>query len=123
MANCYYSESKKTQALFHYDYISAKPNNNYYIEALKYAGEITYDAKDFKKSLAYFSILEDVSIDQEDLSISKKGQFYCFHYLDNPNSTIKYAKKIAKDKLEHVLTGKGKHKNIQKRKFCSLLDD
>lgn len=37
--------------------------------------------------------------------------------------TIKYAKKIAKDKLEHVLTGKGKHKNKQKRKFCSLLDD
>jgi hypothetical protein len=94
MANCYYSENKKTQALFHYDYISTKPNNNYYIEALKYAGEITYDAKDFKKSLAYFSILEDVSMDQEDLSISKKGQFYCFHYLGNPISTIKYAKKI-----------------------------
>jgi tetratricopeptide (TPR) repeat protein len=94
MANCYYSENKKTQALFHYDYVSTKPNNNYYIEALKYAGEITYDAKDFKKSLGYFSILEDVSIDQEDLSISKKGQFYCFHYLDNPISTIKYAKKI-----------------------------
>ena len=37
--------------------------------------------------------------------------------------TIKYAKKIAKDKLEHVLTGKGKHKNKQKRKFCSLLDN
>ena len=53
----------------------------YYIEALKYAGEITYDAKDFKKSLTYFSVLEDVSINQEDLSISKKGQFYCFHYL------------------------------------------
>ena len=94
MANCYYAEDKKTQALFHYDYISAKPNNNYYIEALKYAGEITYDAKDFKKSLTYFSVLEDVSINQEDLSISKKGQFYCFHYLDNPNSTIKYAKKV-----------------------------
>ena len=94
MANCYYSENKKTEALFHYDFITTKPNNNYYIEGLKYAGEITYDAKDFKKSLAYFSILEDVSIDQEDLSISKKGQFYCFHYLENPNSTIKYAKKV-----------------------------
>ena len=94
MANCYYSEQKKTQALFHYDFISSKPNNNYYIEGLKYAGEITYDAKDFKKSLAYFSILEDVSVDQEDLSISKRGQFYCFHYLDNPYSTIKYAKKV-----------------------------
>ena len=33
-------------------------------------------------------------MDQEDLSISKKGQFYCFHYLGNPISTIKYAKKI-----------------------------
>ena len=28
------------------------------------------------------------------MSISKKGQFYCFHYLDNPISTIKYAKKV-----------------------------
>ena len=46
------------------------------------------------KSLTYFSVLEDVSINQEDLSIAKKGQFYCFHYLDRPNSTIKYAKKV-----------------------------
>ena len=43
MANCYYSENKKTEALFHYDFITTKPNNNYYIEGLKYAGEITYD--------------------------------------------------------------------------------
>jgi len=94
MANCYYSEGKKIEALFHYDFITSKPNNNYYLEALKYAGEISFESKDFKKSLTYFSNLEDASIDQEDLSISNTGQFYCFRYLENYNATIKYAKKV-----------------------------
>ena len=85
---------KKYEALFHYDFITKKPNNNYYTEALKYAGEITFDANDYKNALAYFSTLEDVSMDEEDLSLSVKGQFYCFYYLNNPISTIKYAKKL-----------------------------
>jgi tetratricopeptide (TPR) repeat protein len=93
MANCYFTEDKKNEALFHYDFITKKPNNNYYTEALRYAGEITFDADDHKNALAYFSTLEDVSIDEEDLSLSVKGQFYCFYYLNNPISTIKYAKK------------------------------
>ena len=94
MANCYLNDEKKNEALFHYDFITKKPNNNYYTEALKYAGEITFDAHDYKNALAYFSTLEDVSMDEEDLSLSIKGQFYCFYYLNNPISTIKYAKKI-----------------------------
>ena len=93
MGNCYFNDEKKNEALFHYDFITKKPNNNYYTEALKYAGEITFDAKDYKNALAYFSTLEDVSMDEEDLSLSIKGQFYCFYYLNNPISTIKYAKK------------------------------
>jgi len=93
MANCYFSNNKKNEALFHYDFITKKPNNNYYTEALKYAGEITFDAEDYKNALAYFSTLEDVSISEQDLSLSIKGQFYCFYHLNNPISTIKYAKK------------------------------
>ena len=53
MANCYLND-EKNEALFHYDFITKKPNNNYYTEALKYAGEITFDAKDYKNALAYF---------------------------------------------------------------------
>ena len=94
MANCYYSNNKNTEALFHYDFITKKPNNNYYTQALKFAGEITFDAHDYKNALAYFSTLEDVSMDQEDLELSIKGQFYCFHFLENPESTIKYSKKV-----------------------------
>ena len=94
MANCYYSYNKNTEALFHYDFITKKPNNNYYTQALKFAGEITFDAHDYKNALAYFSTLEDVSMDQEDLELSIKGQFYCFHFLENPESTIKYSKKV-----------------------------
>ena len=94
MANCYYSYNKNTEALFHYDFITKKPNNNYYTQALKFAGEITFDAHDYKNALAYFSTLEDVSMDQEDLELSIKGQFYCFHFLENPESTIRYSKKV-----------------------------
>ena len=93
MANCYYADGKNNEALFHYDFITQKPNNNYYTEALKYAGEITFEAHDYKNALGYFSTLEDVSMDQEDLALAVKGQFYCFHYLNNPLSTIKYAQK------------------------------
>ena len=94
MATCFYAANKKTEALFHYDFITTKPNNNYYTEALKYAGEITFEAKNYKLALGHFSTLENVGISQEDLSIAKKGQLYCFHHLGNPQSTIDYAKKV-----------------------------
>ena len=96
MANCYYADKKNNEALYHYDFITKKPNNNYYTQALKFAGEITFDAHDYKNALAYFSTLENVSMDQEDLELSVRGQFYCFHYIGNPESTIKYSKKALK---------------------------
>ena len=94
MATCLYSQNKMTEALFHYDFITTKPNNNYYTEALKYAGEITFQAGHYKLALGHFSTLENVGISQEDLAIANKGQFYCFHFLNNPQSTIEYAKKV-----------------------------
>ena len=96
MANCYYADKKNNEALYHYDFITKKPNNNNYTQALKFAGEITFDAHDYKNALAYFSTLENVSMDQEDLELSVRGQFYCFHYIGNPESTIKYSKKVLK---------------------------
>ena len=94
MATCFYSQDKKQEALFHYDFITTKPNNNYFTEALRYAGEITFEAKKYKLALGHFSTLENVGLKDEDLSIAKRGQFYCFHYLDNPQSTIEYAQKV-----------------------------
>ncbi len=94
MATCLYSQNKMTEALFHYDFITTKPNNNYYTEALKYAGEITFQAEQYKLALGHFSTLENVGISEEDLATANKGQFYCFHYLNNPQSTISYAKKV-----------------------------
>ena len=94
MATCFYAQGKMTEALFHYDFITTKPNNNYFTEALKYAGEITFQEMKYKLALSHFSTLENVGVSQEDLSIAKKGQLYCFHHLNNPQSTIKYAKKV-----------------------------
>jgi tetratricopeptide (TPR) repeat protein len=94
MATCLYSQDKMAEALFHYDFITTKPNNNYFTEALKYAGEITFKSKNYKIALGHFSTLEKVGVTQQDISISKRGQFYCFHHLNNPQSTIKYAKKV-----------------------------
>jgi len=94
MATCLYSQNNMKDALFHYDFITTKPNNNYYTEALKYAGEITFKAKEYKSALGYFSTLEKVGVTEEDLAIANKGQFYCFHFLNNPASTIQYANKV-----------------------------
>ena len=94
MATCYYTEGKKNEALFHYDFITTKPNNNYYTEALKYAGEITFESKNYKLALGHFSTLENVGVTQEDLSLAKRGQMYCFYNLDNYQSTLIYAKKV-----------------------------
>ena len=94
MATCYYTSGKKNEALYHYDFITTKPNNNYFTEALKYAGEITFDSENYKLALGHFSTLENVGVTQEDLSLSKRGQMYCFYYLDNFQSTIIYAKKV-----------------------------
>ena len=94
MATCYYTEGKKNEALFHYDFITTKPNNNYYTEALKYAGEITFESKNHKLALGHFSTLENVGVTQEDLSLAKRGQMYCFYNLENYQSTLIYAKKV-----------------------------
>lgn len=94
MATCLYSQNKRTEALFHYDFITTKPNNNYYPEALKYAGEITFQSEQYKLALGHFSTLENVGVTEQDLAIAKRGQFYCFHFLNNPQSTIDYAKKV-----------------------------
>ena len=94
MATCFYSLGKMDEALYHYDFIASKPNNNFYTEALYYAGELTYDNKMYKEALVYFSTLEKVGITDEDLSFARKGQMYCFNFLENNQSTIDYALKV-----------------------------
>ena len=83
MATCYYTSGQKNEALYHYDFITTKPNNNYFTESLKYAGEITFESENYKLALGHFSTLENVGVTQEDLSLSKRGQMYCFYYLGN----------------------------------------
>ena len=56
MANCYYAEDKKKHK--HYFIMIILRQNQIItiiVEALKYAGEITYDAKDFKVTYLLFS--------------------------------------------------------------------
>ncbi len=94
MATCFYSQGNKDEALFHYDFVASKPNNNYYTEALHYAGELTFEKGMHKEALVYFSTLEKVGVTDEDLSFATRGQMYCFQFLDNHQSTIDYAIKV-----------------------------
>ena len=61
MATCFYSQEKKEEALYHYNFVASKPNNNYYTEALHYAGELTYEKEMYKEALVYFSTLEKLN--------------------------------------------------------------
>ena len=94
MATCFYSQGKKEEALYHYNFVASKPNNNYYTEALHYAGELTFENEMYKEALVYFSTLEKVGVTDEDLSFAMRGQMYCFNYQSNHQSTIDYALKV-----------------------------
>jgi tetratricopeptide (TPR) repeat protein len=92
------------EALTHYNFVASKPNNNYYTEVLRYAGNISYDLKDYNQALGHYSTLEKVAVSDEDLKISIVGQLRAFWNLNNFTSTVEYSIKTTSiiDIEEHI---------------------
>ena len=93
IGNCLYADGKVNEALVHYNFIVSKPNNNYYSEVLRYAGNISYDLKDYGQALGHYSTLEKVAVIDDDLRISIIGQMRAFWNLKNYSSTVEYSDK------------------------------
>lgn len=91
IGNCLYSAGQLAEALVHYNFVASKPNNNYYSEVLRYAGNISYDLKDYNQALGHYSTLEKVAVLDEDLRVSIVGQMRSFWNINNYSSTAQYA--------------------------------
>jgi len=94
IANCHYANDRKQEALTHYNFIIDRPNNNYYAEVLRYAGDISYGFNDYNQSLAHYSTLEKVSMSQNDIHHSIVGQMRSFWYLNIHQSCVDYCDKV-----------------------------
>ena len=130
IGNCLYSEGNSNEALVHYNFIVNKPNNNYYSEVLRYAGNISYDLKDYSQALGHYSTLEKVAVIDDDLRISIIGQMRAFWNLNNYSSTVEYTDKTLalSDLDDHVtieaLLYKGKSlKEMQQFELALLVLD
>ncbi|MBG15108.1 MAG: hypothetical protein CL853_02020 [Crocinitomicaceae bacterium] len=104
IGNCLYANGELSEALTHYNFVASKPNNNYYTEVLRYAGNISYDLKDYNQALGHYSTLEKVAVSDEDLKISIIGQLKAFWNLNSYSSAVEYATKTTSmvDVQEHI---------------------
>ena len=94
IANCHYANDRKNEALQHYNFIIDRPNNNYYSEVLRYAGDISYGFKDYSQSLGHYSTLEKVSMSDNDIHHSIVGQMRSFWHLNSHQSCVDYCDKV-----------------------------
>lgn len=93
IGNCLYANGELSEALTHYNFVASKPNNNYYSEVLRYAGNISFDLKDYSQALGHYSTLEKVAVSDEDFKVSIIGQLKAFWNLNSYSSVVEYATK------------------------------
>tara|TARA_B100001939_G_C16945993_1_gene620373 strand:+ start:2716 stop:5943 length:3228 start_codon:yes stop_codon:yes gene_type:complete len=94
IANCHYANGRNQEALLHYNFIIDRPNNNYYAEVLRYAGDISFGFEDYNQSLGHYSTLEKVSMSENDIHHSVVGQMRSFWNLKSHQSCIDYCDKV-----------------------------
>ncbi len=94
IAQCVYNAGNLEKALMHYNKVVEKVNNNHYVEALRHAGNISFDLKDYRQASGHYTTLEKVAVTQENIRVSVIGQMKCFWELKNYSAAETYAGKV-----------------------------
>jgi tetratricopeptide (TPR) repeat protein len=97
LADSYYRLDNKAGALEAYDKLTLQEGNPYLEEAVAKAAEITYDNKDYARSLEYFKQLLTISENNENKTIARLGILRCSDFLNDAPGTISAASNILDD--------------------------
>lgn len=97
IADLYYTSGDKANALKEYEKMLNTRGNPYIEEAAIRSAEITFDNKDYTKSLSYFKRLEMVAQSTENKNIARLGIMRTSNLLNNNSETVKIAEEIISD--------------------------
>lgn len=94
LAECYYRDGNKDQALASYEYVANQPRSIFTEDALLRSGELTYKAKDYTKALEVFKRLENESEVETNKVEAIIGQMRCMEKMGDRQSCITSADKV-----------------------------
>ncbi len=97
LADSYYITNNKTKALQLYSEMLKIRGNPYAEDAALRSAEISFDQKEYQKSLQYFKQLEVLAQKTENRNIARIGILRTSYFLNNKNETIAIAEAIIAD--------------------------
>ncbi len=97
LADSYYRTNSFSMALTEYQRVLNIPGSQYMEEALMRSAEITYNQKEYDKSLNYFERFEKAAQSAENRNIARLGILRCNHLLQNHEHTVRIANEILQD--------------------------
>lgn len=97
LAVSYYKTEQKEKALDEFEHLTKLSGNVYQEEALLRSAEITYDQKNYNKSLEYFQQLLETSSNKDNKNVARIGILRCSFELQRYNTTIIAANELLDD--------------------------
>lgn len=97
LAESYYQTGLKESALEYFERLTHFVGNQYQEEALIRCAEITYDQKNYEKSLGYFEQLQETASNKENKYTARIGALRCSYALNLYNKTILAANDLLED--------------------------
>lgn len=94
LAEIYFEEDEKENALMNYNYVITQPTSEYSEEALKTAATINYNKKNFPEALNNYIELEGVAIQKMNLLEAEIGQMRCYYELMEYDYALDYARRV-----------------------------
>lgn len=97
LAESYYQTGLKENALEYFERLTHFVGNQYQEEALIRCAEITYDQKEYERSLGFFEQLHDAAGNKENKYMARIGALRCSYALNLYNKTILAANDLLED--------------------------
>ncbi|MDG2247236.1 MAG: tetratricopeptide repeat protein [Flavobacteriales bacterium] len=94
LANCYFEDGRKSDALEAYNYVVAQPTSDYSEQALVAAATINYNNKNYSQALNHYIELENIAQLKNNVLEAQIGQMRCHYLLGQNGYALEYAEKV-----------------------------
>lgn len=93
-AECLSELKLDKEALPNYEFVCNMVKSDYLIASLKRASSISFENKDFEKSVKYYKMLEENTDDLETINDCYYALMFAYKAIDSTNQTLEYAQKV-----------------------------